>query len=375
MKDHVPIPDIETWSRQLSEIATQPLENCEDFPIIAQRYEAWWAHDVLDRPLFIASADKNPARPLRRRLEWLDQPDAWLEAKLADMAQLHRVGDKLPTLRVDFGPVALGGLFGGRVEFKEDTTWTHACINDDWSNEPAWIIAEDNPWWKMMLARLDQAALHAPGRYVITVPALGGSADVLLNLRGASQLCIDVIDKPGKITAALDKIYAAWRHAFSASYRHTVERGAGVMRWANLWSNRPYFVTECDFNYMISPRQFERLFLPDIARIARTAGRSLFHLDGPNATRHIDTLLAVPEIQAIQYVPGAGAPSALKWVELFRKIQRAGKSLQILCLPEEVLPLCDELKPAGLAFWLELILPPNELDQLYEQFCHRFAKN
>lgn len=370
-----PIPEIEIWSRQLREIATQPLENCEDFPIIAQRYEAWWAHDVLDRPVFIASADKNPARPLRRRLELLDQPDAWLEAKLADMAQLHRVGDKLPTLRVDFGPVAMGGLFGGRVEFKEDTTWTHASIADDWSNEPAWTIAEDNAWWNLMRARFDQAALHAPGHYVITAPALGGSADVLLNLRGASQLCIDVIDQPGKITAALDRIYAGWRDAFAESYRRTVERGAGIMRWANLWSNRPYFVTECDFNYMISPRQFERLFLPDIARIARTAGRSLFHLDGPNATRHLDALLAVPEIQAIQYVPGAGTPSALKWVEMFRKIQHAGKSLQILCPPEEVLPLCDELKPEGLAFWLELVLPPNELDQLYEQFCRRFAKN
>ncbi len=375
MNEHAPLSEIETWSRQLREIASKPLKDCENFPTIARRYEAWWAHDVLDRPLFIASADKNPARPLRRRLELLDQPDAWFDAKMQDMLQLHRVGDKLPTLRVDFGPVAMGGLFGGRVEFKEDTTWTHASINDDWSNEPAWTIEEENAWWKLMCARLEQAAAHAPGKYVITMPALGGSADVLLNLRGASSLCLDVIEKPDRITTALDKIYHGWRHAFADCYRRTVARGAGVMRWANLWSNAPYFVTECDFNFMISPRQFEKLFLPDIARVAKTAGRSLFHLDGPNATRHIDALLAVPDIQAIQYVPGAGAPSALEWVEMFRKIQRAGKSLQIICPPEQVLPLCDELEPAGLAFWLELTLPPNELDQLYDQFCRRYAKN
>ena len=370
-----PILELETWSRQLRTIASKPLEYCEDFPTIARRYEAWWANDLLDRPLFIASADTNPARPLHRRLKLLDQPEAWFDAKMQDLLQLHRVGDKLPTLRVDFGPVAMGGLFGGRVECKEDTTWTHACINDDWSNEPDWTIEETNRWWMLMRARFDQAAQSAPGKYVITTPALGGSADVLLNLRGASQLCLDVLEKPERIMNALDKIYAGWRLAFSEGYRRTVERGAGVIRWANLWSNEPYFVTECDFNYMISPRQFEQLFLPDIARIAQTARRSIFHLDGPNATRHIDALLTIPAIQAIQYVPGAGAPSALKWVEMFRKIQRAGKSLQVLCLPEEVLPLCDELKPEGLAFWLELALPPNELDQLYEQFCRRFIKN
>ena len=31
------------------------------------------------------------------------------------------------------------------------------------------------------------------------------------------------------------------------------------------------------------------------------------HLDGPGATRHIDALLEVPELTAIQYVIGAGA--------------------------------------------------------------------
>jgi hypothetical protein len=202
---------------------------------------------------------------------------------------------------------------------------------------------------------------------------LGGSGDVLLNLRGASQLALDVVEQPERITAALDGMYSAWRQVWSESYRRTVERGAGVMRWANLWSNRPYFVTECDFSYMIGPKPFERLFLPDIARAAATAGRSIFHLDGPGATRHINALLEVPEIQAIQYVPGAGTPSALKWVEMFRKIQSAGRALQIICLPQDILPLCDELRPEGLAFWSEGILPPHDLDDLFEIFRKRYV--
>jgi hypothetical protein len=367
-----PIPELEAWSQRLRQIASAPLEHCEDFPAIARRYEAWWACDVIDRPILIASADSNPARPIQRRLELLDRPEAWFEAKRADMLQLHRVGDKLPTLRVDFGPVMLGGLLGGEVEFVADTTWTHSLIRDDWANEPDWRIVNEH-WWRLMQDRFDQAAEYAAGRCIVTAPALGGAGDVLLNLRGASELALDVIERPERITRALDGIYTAWRQAWSEGYRRTVERGAGIMRWANLWSDRPYCVTECDFNYMIGPKPFERLFLPDIARAAATAGRSIFHLDGPGATRHIDALLSIPELQAIQYVPGAGTPSALKWVELLRKIQRAGKALQVICPPDEVLPLCDELRPEGLALWSEGVLPPDDLDDLFDRFCKRYT--
>ncbi len=53
---------------------------------------------------------------------------------------------------------------------------------------------------------------------------------------------------------------------------------------------------------------------------------------------------------------------------VFRHMQMAD-SLQ----PEEVLQLCDELRPEGLALWMETALPPDDLDALFEQFCKRYA--
>jgi hypothetical protein len=129
-------------------------------------------------------------------------------------------------------------------------------------------------------------------------------------------------------------------------------------------------VSECDFHVLIGPQQFERLFLPDIARRAATAGRAAFHLDGPDATRHIDALLDVPEIQAIQFTPGAGTPSALVWVDMFRKIQQKNRSLLVFCPADEVLPLCEALSPEGLAVSVETgSMTADELDTLFAQFC------
>jgi hypothetical protein len=368
-----PIPELAGWSAQLGQIATQPLSFCADFPTVARRFEAWWAHDVLDRPIFIGTANMNPAKPITRRLEVIEQPDIWFEQKLADLQQLHRVGDALPYIRADFGPVLLGGLLGGAVEFGADTTWTHAFIDDGWTNAPDWVLHEDNRWWRLLQQLTHRVAEDAIGRYLVCTPDLGGSADVLLNLRGSAPLCMDVIEQPARIDAAVQAIYPSWRKAITRLYDIALGQGAGLIHWLGLWSNQPYMIPACDFNFMIGPREFERLFLPDIAHQAATVRRAVFHLDGPGAARHIDALLDVPDIQAIQFTPGSGTPSALAWVEMFRKIQRRGRSVLVICPPGEVLALCEALRPEGLAILLDSSPAPDELDSLCARFLKQYA--
>ncbi len=367
----MPIPELTEWACTLERVAAEPLEFCEDFPTIARRLEAWWAQDCLGRPVLIAGANTDPNRPITRRVELLNDADAWFEAKLTDMVKTHRVAEDLPSVRVDFGAVLLGGLLGGELEFGAGTGWTHAFINDDWSNAPTWTLDEDNRWWKLLCELAERVAADAPGRYLVCTPDLGASADVLLNLRGAGPLCMDVLDKPDLVRNAVDAIYPAWRRAFTELYRITMGQGAGLTHWLQLWSNRPYMIPACDFNYLIGPEQFESIFLPDIARQSATVGRAIFHLDGPGATRHIDALLEVSDIQAIQYVPGAGEPTAMKWVEMFRKIQTKGRSLLVSCEPADVLPLCDALQPEGLAFGT-YEETPERLDNLFAELCKRY---
>jgi hypothetical protein len=232
------------------------------------------------------------------------------------LKQTRFFGDTIPNIRVDFGPAMLGGMCGGRVEFGSDTTWTHACIDDDWSNEPDWQVREDNSFWRQLRTLTKLAGADAKGRYVVCMPDLGGSADVLLNLRGTTGLCLDALERPDRVWAAIDAMYPAWRRGFVELYRQTVGQGAGLISWLLLWSNKPYLPPACDFNFMIGPDEFNSLCLPDIARQTATAGRGCFHLDGPGATKHIDALLEVPGLDGIQFVPGTGTPSVLPWLDM-----------------------------------------------------------
>lgn len=369
----MPLPTKGVWASQLSRIAVQPLEFCPDFPAIAARYEAWWHQSLADRPIFQASYNTRPERPITRRLDLLEDGEAWFEAKLEDLKQTKYLGDALPHIRADFGPVLLGGMLGGRLEFGADTGWTHGFIDDAWSNAPDWALREDNPWWQLLRARAEQVAEHAAGRYLLCTPDLGGSADVLLNLRGASELCMDVLTQPERIPEALDAIYPAWHEAFSTLYSTALAHGAGLTHWIGVWSSQPYMVPACDFNFLIGQDDFNRLCLPDIARQAATVGRAAFHLDGPGAAKHIDALLEVSDIQAIQFTPGEGTPSALAWVEMFRKIQAKGRSLLVFCPPGEVLELCEVLRPEGLAILVLGEIAPRDLENLYGAFCRRYG--
>ena len=367
-----PIPDLQRWSQMLHQVASEPLEFCPNFPAIAQRYEAWW-HQSTDRPIFMAEVNANPDRPITRRLDLLVRPEAWFRAKYQDLLQTHRVGDTLPSIRADFGAVLLGGLYGGDREESADTSWTVRYIDDDWSNTPDWsAIREDNRWLQLMRGALCRAAKDAPGRYLVSTPDIRSSAATLITLRVSTKLCMDLFDHSEAIRSAVDGIYCGWRQAFGELYRCTVDQGAGMHHFFGLWSNQPYSLQACDFNALISPQHFQEFFMPDIARQAATAGRAFFHLDGPHAATHINALLEVDELQAIQFTPGAGTPSALAWVEMFRKIQAAGKSVLAVCPADEALELCDALDPAALAVMVEGSMTVAELDDLYAEFRRRF---
>ena len=52
------------------------------------------------------------------------------------------------------------------------------------------------------------------------------------------------------------------------------------------------------------------------------------HLDGVPQLKHLDSLLEIPELKGVQWVPGAGQPGVSEWPEVYREIRDAGKLIQ-----------------------------------------------
>jgi GNAT superfamily N-acetyltransferase len=229
------------------------------------------------------------------------------------------------------------------------TAWSSPII-EDWATRPRFRLDPANEWLRISRRLLEGAVEWARAERLacyIGQPDLNGPTEILAGLRGAQRLALDIYDNPGEIAPALEEINRAWLEAWR-ELRGICHRLGGWFFWMRLWSELPAVDLQSDVSCLLSKAQFDEHFLPFIEQQTRWAERTIYHLDGPGAVRHLDSLLALPRLSAIQWVPGAGAPPATHWIELGRRIQAGGKRLTLSCEPDEVETLLRELSPEGL---------------------------
>jgi hypothetical protein len=93
---------------------------------------------------------------------------------------------------------------------------------------------------------------------------------------------------------------------------------------------------------------FEEFVKDDLISTYDYVDYGIYHLDGEGEIKHLPCLLSIEKIHLIQWVPSAkvGCPSyadPLNWIDLFRWIQDAGKSVLVYCPPERVAPLLSKI--------------------------------
>jgi hypothetical protein len=128
------------------------------------------------------------------------------------------------------------------------------------------------------------------------------------------------------------------------------EAGMPATSWLPLVHDGTYYIPSNDFSCMISKKMFDEHFLPGIRQECKFYERSIYHLDGPDAIRHLDSLLDIPELDAIQWVFGTGNEGFARWRGLYQKIQAAKKGIWLSCTPSELTDVFESLKPEGVCF-------------------------
>jgi 5-methyltetrahydrofolate--homocysteine methyltransferase len=57
---------------------------------------------------------------------------------------------------------------------------------------------------------------------------------------------------------------------------------------------------------------------------------------------HLPSLLSLPRLNGVQWIPGAGAPEAPRWPELFQQILAAGKKAQVIGKLDETFTMLQQ---------------------------------
>ena len=97
----------------------------------------------------------------------------------------------------------------------------------------------------------------------------------------------------------------------------------------NFWFPGRGCDVQCDFSAMLSPEMFEEFVLPYMREQCRRLDHTIYHMDGPGQIPHLEILLDIPELDGIQWIPGAGnfSVGSPEWFPLYRRIQERGKLL------------------------------------------------
>jgi hypothetical protein len=336
------------------------LEFKEDFARSAERFKAFWAREALDGPMVEVVAPRRPGVPkgTQRILDgptWAD-PQPTLDQMQAHFAGNYYAGDAYPFWYPNLGPGTLGGFLGNAIHFDvpHDTSWQHPLIAD--LAQMRWQIDEQNPYWQATLAWTRRIAARAPDRFIVGMADLGMGADVLAQLRGPENFCLDLVESPQAVSDALRAVRGLWQQCYQRLY-DLFPPGNGSCCWLPAWAPGRSFPLQNDFSCMVSREMYEKFFLEDLIAHCRFLDYPVYHLDGPGAVKHLDLLLDIPELKAIQWTAGDGQPPMPHWVGMLRRIQAAGKGLVLYVSPRELDVLTAQLQPEGVIYLLWVDTP------------------
>lgn len=137
---------------------------------------------------------------------------------------------------------------------------------------------------------------------------------------------------------------------YEESYKITAAKQEGSSSWVNLWFPGKGYPVQNDFTALISTSMYQEFFLEELINEINYLDYSIYHLDGPDALKRLDTILEIPRLNAVQWVPGAGMmkEGVTRWIPIYRKIQAKKKAIQVFCRPDEVDFVLDNLKLEGL---------------------------
>ncbi len=291
-----------------------------------------------------------PSSDLKQRYadpEWRAQSIHWT------MARAYCPADVLPIANCDIGPGSLALLLGSEPSFSGRTVWFNETIGHvaEPENLPPLKFDPENHWWQVHSETLRRTAELAEGKYMVGCPDLIENIDILASLRGMQQMLIDLVERPEWAEQKLAEITDAWIEAYDRVYDIIHLEDDSSAFWAfSVWGPGRTAKLQCDASAMISPAMFERFVVPTLRRQCRFLDHSIFHLDGHQCIPHLDLLLDIPELDAIEWTPDPQVPPGgdPHWYDLYRRILNAGKCVQVLQVEhDQIQPLLDAIGPDG----------------------------
>jgi hypothetical protein len=347
-----------------------PLAFKPDLEDAARRWNAFFAGDIIDRPVVCVTAPRPgfppPTWPTYRERAFGDI-DEVIDRALAAAEATYWGGEAVPNFLVSFGPDEIAVFCGATLRWNDasgDTSWSVPCI-EDWEQALPIRLQYDHPLWQRMLEIYRRAAERMGGKVLLTPPDLHTNMDLLAAMRGPQRLCLDLLERPDIIDRAMADTLVVFRELWDAVTRNGRMDEWGY--WQGVYSMEGAAMLQCDFSAMISPKMFRRWVLPVLEEEAAIVKHVYYHWDGPGALPHANDLIASKGLHTLSYVPGEGRGQPINYLDLYCRVQAGGKAVAVWGTPEELKQMHRELRPEK-TLYSATVNTPDEAEELLEWF-------
>ena len=270
-------------------------------------------------------------------LKWKDMEDKYQNPqRIVDryryFCETHAfLGESFPNLNIDFGPGSLASYLGSEIGFKEDTVWFNKCL-DSWDGVPKLTFDPENKWFKKHIQLAKDCQALAGDDFYVDMPDLMENIDVLASLRGAQDILFDLLDEPEMIGERIQEVTDIYYEYYDRFYDIIKdEEGGNAYTVFQIWGPGRTVKLQCDFSAMMSPEDFRKYIQPSLRTQSENVDHVLYHLDGPAAIKHMDALMEIDGIDALQWTSGDAGPDGTlpDWDVIYDKAIAAGKSIWV----------------------------------------------
>jgi hypothetical protein len=333
----------------------------DDWDKTKERFVAFWAGECIDRcsvavtaPLRGKEDEYNRLKALPRLYGWGD-PQQLIAMNRRKFEVTRFAGEAFPGIWLNLGPSGHAGFFKDAIwHMDSQTVWYDPSIADD--EYERLVFDAQSSLYTLTISMAEALAEESQGDYLVSMPDTAGNLDALAYLRGNDRLLVDMADGNPRIFSALEQLQGAWERITSEVHGILKNNndGGGMIQWLRVWAPGLLAQMQVDMSVMISPNMFNTFALPELIDQSNFLEYPLYHLDGAQQVRHLDTLLSLDRLKVIQWTSIAGQAYPSHFLDELKRIQQAGKSL-LLPIPDvsDLEPLLTNLSSKGLHIVVE----------------------
>ncbi|NDJ75234.1 MAG: hypothetical protein GYB65_03155 [Chloroflexi bacterium] len=339
---------------------TVELEGKPDFEMAMQRIYAWYQGEILDRvpvrfmahnAAFNLGTEDGSRSPEEQKTRWFE-----VERRVTEYAQSIKgkrfYGETFPIFDPNLGPDVYAAFYGSELTFGEVTSWSHPIVNE-WDDMAGLQLDMHNEYFTTVEDLMRCAIEVGQGQFLVGYTDLHPGVDCAAAWRGGERLCLDLYDNPEQARQLIAIAYADFHTIFD--HFDAILKAAWLpsVCWMGIPSFGKFHVPSCDFSNMISPAHFAEYSLPKLRQEVLPISHNVYHVDGRGVARHLDQILAIPQITGIQWVQGMGTDyPIMQWVPLIQKVQAAGKGVIVDLQAHELEAFLDAVDPTGIFLWV-----------------------